>query len=507
MSGIWSGVRTERRPERLAELARRVRADLALLNFPAANWVPPTVAADGQTAANVLVVGGGFCGQTIGFALLREGIRGSRIVDRAQPGGEGPWDTFARMEILRSPKHLTGPDLGVPSLTFRAWYEAHHGPEAWDRLHKIGRLDWRDYLLFVRETVGVAVENEVEVRAIRPGAELVEVELVRTASSPAGSEPRRELVAARHVVLATGRDGAGAARRPTFLGLGSDQTAGGRVLHAEQPFDMSDMHGARIAVLGGQATAFDSAATALEAGAAEVVMFVRRPHLAQVNKSKGLSWPGAMRGLAALPEADRWRIMTYVFAEQTPPPWESVARCDRFANFSIRFDAPWLDVLPASDGGLTIVTDGGGERFDRAVLATGFDVDLALRPELAAFAGNVLLWSDRVPPDEARRHPEAARFPFLGPGFELRPRDPAATPGLERIHLFNWGTAVSHGALAGDIPGLRTGVERLVDAIARALFVEDREHHWRMLRDLEDPELASTRLYVPPAARRRGDRA
>jgi hypothetical protein len=31
------------------------------------------------------------------------------------------------MLTLRSPKQLIGPDLGVPSLTFRAWYEAQHG--------------------------------------------------------------------------------------------------------------------------------------------------------------------------------------------------------------------------------------------------------------------------------------------------------------------------------------------------------------------------------------------
>ena len=40
---------------------------------------------------------------------------------------EGPWATTARMETLRSPKQLTGPALGLPALTFRAWYEAQFG--------------------------------------------------------------------------------------------------------------------------------------------------------------------------------------------------------------------------------------------------------------------------------------------------------------------------------------------------------------------------------------------
>lgn len=507
MSGIWAGVATKRRPDRLERLARKAREDLAYLNVPAANWVLPTVAADGQATLDVLVAGGGFCGQTVGFALMRDGICGHRIVDRARRGEEGPWATFARMEILRSPKHLTGPDLGVPSLTFRAWFEAQHGADGWQKLHKIGRLDWRDYLLWVRDTIGVAVENEVEVVALRPRADLVEVDLRRSPrgwaqASDVDREGQVSTVRARHVVLATGRDGAGGARRPRFPGLGADQSAGGRVRHAAEPIEFGALAGRRVAVLGGQATGFDSAAAALEAGAREVVMFVRRPHLPQVNKSKGLSYVGAMRALAGLSEAERWRMLTFVFAEQTPPPWESVVRCDRFAGFSIRFGTAWRDV-EATAGGIAVFTDAGGEPFDAAILATGFDVDLSMRPELAALAGNVMLWGDRVGGDEAARHPEAARFPWLGPGFELMPRDPAATPGLSRIHLFNWGVTVSHGALAGDIPGLSTAVNRLSDALCRALFAEDGERHWQALRDLEDPELRPTGLYVPPEERRR----
>jgi cation diffusion facilitator CzcD-associated flavoprotein CzcO len=519
MSGIWSGIRSERRAAGLDDLRQRARADLAVLNFPPANWVPATVAAGGQQVLDVLVVGGGYCGQSVAFALMREGIRDIRIVDRAERGGEGPWDTFARMEILRSPKHLTGPDLGVPSLTFRAWFEAQHGPEGWGRLHKIGRLDWRDYLLWLRETVGVEVENEVSVTAIRPRERWVEVDLVRqgwgqpplhgtserSERIDAESDPTSagaQTLLARRVVLATGRDGAGGPRRPTFVGLGADQTGGGRVWHAEEVVDERRYAGRRVAVLGGQATAFDTAATALEAGAAEVVMYSRRRFLPQVNKSKGLSYPGALRGLGALPDADRWRMMTFVFAEQTPPPWESVERCNRFNNFTLRFAMPWHDVKAHADG-LAVATPAGVERFDLAVLATGFDVDLTRRPELAAISAEIALWSDRVDAAEIDRHPEAVRFPYLGPGFELVARNPARIPGLDRVHLFNWGTAVSHGALAGDIPGLRFGVERLIDSISRAFFLEDREHHWRAVRDLEDPELKPTRFYVPPEGRGR----
>src|SRR5262245_55813728 len=135
--------------EELGELARR---ELAQLNFPAANWVPPAPGPDGRPLVDVLVAGGGMCGQTATFALLREGVRNLRCVDRAPHGREGPWATFARMDILRSPKHLTGPDLGVAALTYRAWHEAKYGIAHWQQLHKIARLDWADYLMWVRET-------------------------------------------------------------------------------------------------------------------------------------------------------------------------------------------------------------------------------------------------------------------------------------------------------------------------------------------------------------------
>src|SRR6478609_6353293 len=146
----------------LKALENEAKRDLQRLNWPAPNWVIAQPAA----TLDVLVVGGGMCGQTAAFALMREGVRNFRIVERKGAGLEGPWTTFARMDTLRSPKHLTGPDLGVASLTFRAWYEAQHGEDGWNALHKVGRVDWRDYLLWVRDTVGLAVENGVSLLSV-----------------------------------------------------------------------------------------------------------------------------------------------------------------------------------------------------------------------------------------------------------------------------------------------------------------------------------------------------
>ncbi len=473
----------------LDALAAQVRHDFARMNFPTANWVPAIAGPDGKPMLDALVVGAGMCGQTAAFALAREGVRSMRIVDRAERGREGPWGTYARMDTLRSPKHLTGPDLGFPALTFRAWYEAQHGAEGWQRLYKVATKDWLAYLLWVRDMVGVAVENCTEVTRLDPGPTCARVEL----TGPAG----RETLYVRKVVLAGGRDGAGAPYRPAFPSLPRESKAGGdRVFHSSDSIDFARFNGGRIGVLGASASAFDNAAVALEAGAAEAHLFMRRPHLPQVNKSKWTVFPGFFHGYRDLDDATRWRIYTYIFAEAVPPPHESVLRCDRHAGFALHFAEAWLDVVPSTDG-VTVVTAKARHSFDAVILATGFSVDLPRRPELAHLYDKISLWADHVTPQEAELHPEAAQFPYLGPGFELIERTPGSLPGLSHICCFNAGSTMSHAALAGDIPGLLFGANRLSCAIASSLFVASAGALQSALHAHDDRELEPTQYFLP----------
>lgn len=473
----------------LMALERAVRGDLARLNYPAADWVPERTGPDGKRVLDVLVAGAGMCGQTVGFGLLREGIRNIRVIERETEGREGPWNTTARMPILRSPKHLTGPDLGVPSLTFRAWYEAQHGAEGWAKLYKILRLDWLSYLLWVRKTVDLPVENGTALLKIEPAGDLLHVEL----EGPGGPET----VHVRKVVLALGRDGSGGFRWPVFPSFDpADPKREGLVFHTLEEIDFAKLKDKRIAILGVLATAIDSAATALEAGARAAICFARRPHLPQVNKSKGVSFPGFQRGYGVLDDDWRWRIQTYTFAAGSPPPHESVLRCQKLPGFAFRFAEPWTDIA-IEDGGVTVRTTKATERFDAVFIGTGFDVDLSRRPELRAFRPAIKLWADMRSPAEAAAEAEAARYPYLGPGFELQERTPGAAPRLGDIHVFNWGSAMSHGALAGDIPGLHIGTTRLVQAIAHDLFRADIARHYQNMQAIEDPELAPTDYFVP----------
>src|SRR3954462_11203277 len=453
--------------EGLTAFARR---ELEQLRYPVANWVLPR-----EGVLDVLVVGGGMCGQTATFALLREGVRNLRCVDRAPRGAEGPWTTFARMDILRSPKHLTGPDLGIASLTYRAYHEAKFGVEDWEKLHKIDRVEWARYLQWVRDTVPIPVENEVQVRSIKlvPGG-------VQVSTS-------KQTLQARKVVLAMGREGSGAPRWPKLATFDPARRPAA-VFHSADDVDFASLKNKRIGILGAGASAFDNAGTALEAGA-EVVMFARRPMLPQVNKSKWTAFPGFLHGYSALDDARKWRFYTYIFSEQVPPPYESVLRCERHAGFSLRFGEPWRDILP----GPRVLTPKGEHAFDAVIVCTGFDVNLMDRPEIAPIREAIETWREHVSAAEAEKFSEEARFPYLGDSFQLRGRHAE----LGRVHVFNWGSTMSHGALAGDIPGLETGARRLATGVVRDLFLEDADRHWERLRIHNEAELKPTRYFVP----------
>ena len=114
---------------------------------------------NGQSLLDIAIVGAGQGGLGTAFGLLREQITNNHVFDRNHHGLEGPWVTFARMITLRTPKHITGPDHGVASLTPRAWYEAKYGAAAWAGLDKIPRQDWQAYLRWFHQVTDIPVQR------------------------------------------------------------------------------------------------------------------------------------------------------------------------------------------------------------------------------------------------------------------------------------------------------------------------------------------------------------
>jgi FAD-dependent urate hydroxylase len=478
----------------LAGLARHEQAvarDLEMLGVPAANWPARIENAAGQPVLDVLIIGAGMNGIAAAGSLMFKGVRNIAVIERSRAGQEGPWLTFARMDTLRSPKTLTGPALGVPSLTFRAWYEAKYGPSAWETLYKIHNRTWVEYLSWLQQMLALPVRHGVALQALEPAGRFVQAVL--------NEDGTRRSLLARRVILATGRAGAGGVFWPDFVdrSLVPDLAA-----HTNDDIDFDALRGKSIAILGGGASAWDNAATSLERGAARVDMYVRRPYLPQVNKGRGSAFPGFLHGWSSLSDAERWATMVYLNDLQSPVPHETVNRTIKLSGFHIHFRAA-VETASRANGQVAVKLAGQDEPrlHDFLIVATGFNVDPALIPELGSYAPNVATWRDRYQAAPDLRRWDLERFPYLGPGFELTEKTPGTDPTLGQIHLVNFGAHASHAGIASDIPGVNIAAERVAGAIVTSLFREDIDPMRRKVEAFDEPELAGTPFFVPESER------
>lgn len=473
----------DRGPASLGELEARWRRECELLLVPPAKaWLEPRTHPKHGPVLDVAIVGAGMAGLAAALALKRLGITNIRLYDKSAEGWEGPWLTYARMEVLRSPPELVGPALGFPSLTFRAWFEAQFGAAAWETLHRIPRTQWMDYLVWYRRVTDAPVENGCELTGFDGGADYVVLSL-RDATG-------ERKVAARRVILANGRDGLGGAYvPPLFGGLGKRYAA-----HSSDAIDFAALKGRTVGVVGAGASAVDNAAEALEHGAAHVAMIVRRPQVPRVNRGMGIGSPGMWHGFHDLAPERRWSIVQFVADKAIPPPHDSMLRCSRHPNFAVIEGCEPLDVREEG-GRIRLETSRGRLAFDFLVLATGFCVDWARRPELANLARNIVLWRDRFTPSDGQPF-EQGEDPWLGPSLEFTAREPSPAPWVERVHCYSFPAFLSHGPLTGDIPAISVGADRIAQGIASALFGEDYERNWAKLMAFNTPELIGDE-YVP----------
>ncbi|MYN11802.1 SidA/IucD/PvdA family monooxygenase [Pusillimonas sp. TS35] len=483
--------------EGLDQLLARYRRDLQLLALPAKPWTP-ALTHRGQPVLDVAVVGGGMAGLSLSTALAHLGLR-AEIFDQAPESFEGPWATTARMETLRSPKELTGPALGFSSLTFRAWFEAQWGGEAWAALDKIPRLQWMDYLRWYRRATGVVLHNRQRVVAVHPRADgVAQLDLVDDSQ-----QQRPYQVLARHIVLATGRDGLGGAWVPDWAhSLPADRWA-----HSSDLWDGAALRGKHVVVIGGGASAMDSAATALEDGAAAVHLLIRRPELPTINKGKGAGSPGAAHGFQKLPDAWKWRIRNYINRQQVPPPQGSTLRVSRHANAYFHLDCAIEQARQRGDGKLHLDTRQGPIAADFVIFCTGFRPDWQLRPEFAPLAPHVRLWQDRYTPPAGMEDSELDLSPDLGPLFEFQEKTPGGCPGLERIHCFCYPAALSMGTVSGDIPQISDGARQLAQGLAGALYQEDIALHYAAMERYSEPELEGNEWVCSPLPPYEGEQA
>ncbi|WP_417718855.1 NAD(P)-binding domain-containing protein [Salipiger sp.] len=456
----------------LAALEARLHEDLEFLCYPGKDWVP---ARAGIT--DVVIIGGGMCGMVAWLALRTGGMHDVRVLDRSPEGLEGPWLTYARMETLRSPKVLTGPAYGHGALTFQAWFRAQFGTEAWDKLDKIPRPQWMQYLKWYRQALDIPIENRVSVDRVEPEGDLLRLHL-------SGAE--EDSILCRKLIFATGRDGTGGPNIPGFV---KDLPRGELWAHSADDIDFERLRGKRVAVIGVGASAVDNAAEALEHGAAEVRHLVRRKQMPTINKMMGIGSFGFTAGYADLPDEWRWRFMQYSFATQTPPPHGSTRRVSRHANAHFHFGKATTRIEKRGAGVEIFFADDTSYETDFVILGTGFVIDPMARTEFGAVAGQIQLWKDVYTPPEDEQSRDLAQFPYLNPDFTFREKVPGQVPWLSSVYCFNYGASASLGKVSGDIPGISEGAAWLARSVAARLYAEDVDLHWQAMQDYATPEL------------------
>lgn len=441
-------------PDRLA------RETLRLIGPDPEDWTAARPGVD----HNVAVIGGGQSGLAFAFALRRAGVGRVTVIEAApEPALAGIWLTRARMERLRTPKTLPGPELGLPGLSFQAWREARHGAEAYAELERIPRAEWAAYLDWYRRFLDIPVRYGVQLSRLAPGEDGLRLHL-KTAEGP-------RVETARKVILATGFAGAGAADLPEILA----RLPAAYRAHTAEAIDFAALAGRRVAVIGASASAFDAAATALEAGAGAVHLFARRDHIAAVPVTRTRAYPGAYDNYPHLPDAIRWRQARRFRDAGSTPPADAIERATPHANFHLRLGAPWT-AARLERGKVVATAAGRSEAFDFVIAGTGYRADPSLRPELAEAAPHVLRWGDRRP--GAREEDAAlAAHPYLGLAHEYLERVPGAAPWLADIHVFNPQGFVSFGLPIGDVPSLKRDVAAVTARISRDLFLGDLAHH------------------------------
>ncbi len=459
----------------LIDLEAKVLRDLELTDYPLRQWVPERLAKDGRNILDVLIIGGGQGGITCAFGLLREKVSNILVIDENKQGLEGPWLGFARMHTLRTPKYLTGPDLGLPSLTLRSWYEAQFGEEGWRKLALLPKQQWAEYLQWYRKLLKLPVLNETRAGAIEWCSEN------QCFSVPVTSPDGEDRILARKVVLSTGIDGCGRWEIPSTI---SESLPKERYAHTREDIDFAALKGKRIAVLGAGASAFDNASVALESGAKEVHLFFRRKDLPTINPYRWAEFVGFLKHHGELSDDLKYKFIAQIIHMGQLPPPDTFERARSHSNFHLHGGTSW-DSVSHSENQLSIATNQGNFDVDFVIVGTGFVTDLSLRPELSNMADKIALWSDRYTPPKELKMDDLLRHPYLGSGFEFTEKIPGTAPYLKDLHCFTFGGLLSLGFGGASISGMKYSIPKLVNAITRDIYSEYADVFLQSLKDYD----------------------
>lgn len=466
-------------------LEQQVQRDLTYLCLPESPWLPIRYH-QGQRIRDVVIVGAGMAGLTLAAALRFAGINNIQLIDKAPAKHEGPWNTHARMQTLRSPKELTGPALGIASLTFRAWYSAQFGEQQWQALDRIPTLMWHDYLQWYKQVLGISVQNQTELNHLQK-------EQVEHLKHPIAKlevyshkENSPQTIYARHVVLATGMDGLGSPYLPSIAQQLNDKN---KWAHSSEPIAFERLRNKRVAIVGGGDSALDAAATALEKGASDVDIYLRAADFSQINYWKAFTHSGHRYAYAQLSLEQKATLLNFLLAQRTPPARGTVQRLSQHSNLQLHFDQTIEEVKEEGEQLHLRTQHNMRHKADFIVFATGYATDLRQRKELSELLPHLFL----VEHTALGQKLKLRGIPVLNEDFSFKAKS-NDYPLLSAIHCFTSQALFSVGKICGDIPSISVGANRLCQGIAAKLYQAEFDYQLQSIQDYSELEVSDEAL-------------
>lgn len=448
------------RPARLPDAESRLRAlemaiaaDLETLKYPS----EPLPYPHDEDVLEVAVIGAGQSGKSIALGLRRYGCHNVRIFDRAPKGRQGPWRTYARNHLLRTKKESTGGlEWGVPNLHFQRWADACFGEDYFQSIKKIPRMVWADYLDWYAEILELPISYDVEITDViwRAGKDCFEL---ATSQGP---------VEARYVVVCTGIEGAGQHRFPAIV---TEVLPAEVYTHTMQDVAVEQLVDRDIVVVGGGASAFDTANVALAAGARRVDLMLRRPNLPAVHRvCWGSKWNGYHRHYIELPDEFKWAYSLADLDLGVPPPRDTYYEAIRDPRFNT-YGSAGIETLAYRNGKIVGAYGGTEFRHDFMICGTGSRNTLLEQTELKSIAPFVRLWRDVYIPNGMATHPELENSPYLGPALQFTPKGDESD-FVQRVYYLCSGVAHLSGFRC-NLSGLQFVAPRVCHDISRQLFL------------------------------------
>lgn len=316
----------------------------------------------------------------IAFALMREKVSNIVIFDENDQFQEGSWIGHARMQTLRTPKYTIGPDCDIPSLTVRSWFEAKYGEDKWDQITHIPRLDWIEYLRWLRNFLCLPIVNNTKIGAIK-WSEQENCFIIPCKHKLCVNQH----VYARKIVLATGLQGSGEWVIPDHIKKNIPRELYNQT---SDPINFSSFAGKKVGILGGGPCAFDNAYLCSQY-AEEVHMFFKKPKIVNLHVFLWGEFVG-FQHFSALPDESKWQFISKMYEIGQPPTPQSVEAVRNQKNIFMHFESPWID-SKLSNNKPIVITPKEEFSMDALLIAIGWTTDLNLRNELTGSPKHVVI--------------------------------------------------------------------------------------------------------------------